>query len=176
MATTTATILSLIRIGTGLSFLALPQFSCTTFLVPQASASAAILATRLAGSRELAVGELLWYTLRRHRAGGADLTSTGGDDTTESEQSQLLSGELAGDGGKGRSASVAARAAAPRRENMVGYALMAGMAIDAIDVVSCLVCLAEGSLPMEPALLVGGVGCVAFGMGAYSYFTGPWKV
>ncbi|MBE7182120.1 MAG: hypothetical protein INR71_13115 [Terriglobus roseus] len=180
MATTTAYILSLIRITTGIGFIALPQFTCTTFLVPQASASAAILATRLAGARELAVGELLWYALRRHRTGGANLssTSTSASASTESngsasgEQSQLLPGEAATR--KGLRGSVEAEA--PRRENMVAYALVAGMAIDVIDVLSCLVCLAEGSLPLEPALLVGSIGCAAFGVGAYSYFKGPWKV
>lgn len=170
MAAIAAYVLSLIRIGTGFAFLALPQFSCATFLVPQAAAPAAILATRLAGSRELAVGELQWYALRRHRAGRATFVDPASSSDAAAEHSQLLPREAAG--AKGLSAS----AEAPRRENMVGYALMAGMAIDAIDVVSCLVCYAEGNLPLEPALLVGGVGCVAFGVGAYSYFQGPWKV
>ena len=80
------------------------------------------------------------------------------------------------DGGKKKNEEGNAEVCQVESGSLVGYALLAGVAIDAIDVVSCLVCFLQGDLPLQAALLCGGAGGLALGMGAYGYMAGPWKI
>lgn len=49
-------------------------------------------------------------------------------------------------------------------------ALLAGVVVDALDVLACLWCYCQGTLPLTPALLLGGGAAVLCDIGAYCLY------
>ncbi|KAL4878127.1 hypothetical protein BJY04DRAFT_221484 [Aspergillus karnatakaensis] len=55
------------------------------------------------------------------------------------------------------------------RSNAVRTALLAGIVCDALDVLCCIWCYADGSLPGKPAVLLGGGAGLLLDLGLYLY-------
>lgn len=121
-------VLAIARSGVGIALLALPQTTARICLLPVAASSSLIF--RLAGSRDFALGALLWTA----SASTQPSTSASADS---------------------------------RKDNALGLrqALIAGAVVDAIDLVSVGACFADGSLALEPAMLVGGGAALFLGLG-----------
>lgn len=121
-------VLAVARSGVGIALLALPQTTAHMCLLPVAASSSLIF--RLAGSRDFALGALLWSA----SASAQPSTSASADS---------------------------------RKDSVLGLrqALIAGAVVDAIDLVSVGACFADGSLPLEPAILVGTGAALFLGLG-----------
>lgn len=130
MATIAIRALAIARCGVGIALLALPQTTARLCLMP-ASAPATLI-YRLAGSRDFAVGGLLW---------SASATAPQPSSTAIEPPPSAAS----------------AKTSNPR----LRQALIAGAIVDAIDLISVGASFADGSLPLEPAALVGA-GAVLF--------------
>ena len=123
-------VLAVARSGVGIALLALPQTTARLCLLPIAASSSLIF--RLAGSRDFALGALLWS------ASASAQTSTSASASADS-----------------------------RKDSVWGLrqALIAGAVVDAIDLVSVGACFADGSLALEPAMLVGAGAALFLGLG-----------
>lgn len=121
-------VLAIARSGVGIALLALPQTTARICLLPTAASSSLIF--RLAGSRDFALGALLW----------------------SASASAPPSISASADG---------------RKDGVLGLrqALIAGAVVDAIDLVSVGACFADGSLALEPAVLVGAGAALFLGLG-----------
>ncbi|OJJ58560.1 hypothetical protein ASPSYDRAFT_956365 [Aspergillus sydowii CBS 593.65] len=126
------------RMAVGLGFLTVPNHLSTLFVLPF-SADASI-GCRMAGSRDLVLGALL-YTC----CSGSTTTTTSG-------------GAAVGKDKKKSSGTDIQRA------------LLAGIVVDALDVLACLWCYCDGSLPLTPALLLGGGAAVLCDIGGYCLY------
>ncbi|KAL3442249.1 hypothetical protein BJX65DRAFT_313028 [Aspergillus insuetus] len=137
-------LLVLSRIAAGLGFLTLPGPVATLFGMP--FTPEAVIGCRMAGARDIVIGVLL-YTSR-------DISSnaiSADDRDAKTDRSTRL-------GMKNRGWSARQRA------------LVAGIAVDAIDVLACLWCYLDGSLPLTPALLLGGGAAVLLDLGVYCWY------
>lgn len=120
------------RMAVGLGFLTIPNHLATLFVLPF-SAEASI-GCRMAGSRDLVLGALL-YTCCSESTTSAG-TAVGKDKKKESSG-----------------------------WTDVQRALLAGIVVDALDVLACLWCYCDGSLPLTPALMLGGGAAVLCDIG-----------
>ena len=139
--------LALARQAFGISLLILPRPLAALSRLPFPDAASAVLGMRLAGGRDFAVGYYLWHALRRRSASllgdsGLDAKSMG---RVSADESTPLAPTGKVEGGN-REASTAVR-----------DALMLGIAVDSIDVLSCLACYVEGDLNGVQTLVFGGM-------------------
>ncbi|KAJ0417381.1 ankyrin repeat-containing domain protein [Aspergillus carlsbadensis] len=140
-------LLALSRIAAGLGFLILP--APITSLLHMPFTPEAALGCRMAGARDIVIGALL-YT--------ANTATTTTPATNEKP-------DTARAGSKNRAWSA------------TQTALVAGIAVDAMDVLACLWCYADGSLPLTPALLLGGGAGVLLDLGVWClYFYVPFDI
>jgi len=147
MASLTLTTLSTLRMAAGVGLLAAPRLTTIAFLVPYASSASLI--TRMGGVRDFVLGALL-FTANRNRSASASIISSPSDEgVVKPDTEPLLGGVRNGEMGE------------------VRRALMAGMLVDAVDIVSCLVCMGEGTLPLEGMGIAGGGAVVFLGLGAW---------
>ena len=151
--------LAFARIGVGIALLTVPAAAASTFLIPVAPA--AILGIRLAGARDLAIGSLLFHTSRRQTSQIAEKSSA---DSSIDDNNQYTTPLL----------DVDPRIVQAQHDSMIKAVLATGIMIDAVDMLSCAVCFAEGNLPGDAALLVGGLAGGAVGLGLYNYLRTPW--
>lgn len=114
--------LAILRTVTGVALLALPGPTARLFMLPSASST---LLLRLAGSRDLVLGGLLWSASQ-----SATPSSSSSDDTQPA---------------------------------VLRHALIANAVVDAIDLFAVGAFFAEGSMGLEPTLLVGGGAIVQLG-------------
>lgn len=123
MSTIAIQVLAVARCGVGVALLALPQTTARMCLLPTTASGSLIF--RLAGSRDFALGGLLWF------------------------------------------ASAPSASADIPKDGLLGFrqALIVGTVVDAIDLVSVGACLADGSLALEPATLVGAGAALFLGLG-----------
>ncbi|KAI9038853.1 DUF4267 domain-containing protein [Aspergillus affinis] len=61
----------------------------------------------------------------------------------------------------------------PNGTREVKRALLAGLAMDAAEVITNLICYSSGELSAEPLTMLGGGAVVSFGLGLYNYLTLP---
>lgn len=116
MSNIAITCLALARSLVGVALLALPQTTARIHFLPAPAPSSTLL-LRLAGSRDLALGGLLWSA--------------------------------------SRSAQPQSSPASDSQEPCLRQALIAGVVVDAIDLVNFGACFLDGSLPLRPSVLVG---------------------
>jgi hypothetical protein len=129
--------LSTLRMLTGLALLTVPRLAATAFFVPYQPSLA--LYSRLTGIRDFAVGALLYTaipTTQEQRQ-----KNNANHDDNDAPGKPLLGGEITVNG-----------------EGMheVKRALMAGIVVDAVDVVSIMACFAEGNLDIKGVGMAGG--------------------
>lgn len=154
----TASLLSALRIATGLGLLIAPRTFLTIAHIPGATAASGIVGMRLAGARDLAIGGILWQALRKYNATTAVAGSLDGKDGG-------VSMPLMGADTDKKSDAAG---------EMVRWSLALGVAVDAMDVLSCLACWLEGGIDGWVAEGCGSAAAAVVGMGVYSYVSGPW--
>lgn len=142
------TLFSIARMTLGLGLLAIPKPVAHVFLVP--FTREATIACRMAGARDLVLGALL-YASRPWRSTALM------NKTTDASEHPLLS-----DNGQFREQI---------GENHTKRALLAGMVVDGIDILSVLWCYLDGTLPIEAVATLGGGACLFCGLGAYCWYS-----
>lgn len=138
------TLLSISRMAVGLGFLAAPKSLASVFIMPFSPEAA--IGCKMAGSRDLVVGALLYAC---YSEGSPILV---GKTTNPSEQPLLSS------------------SGQPQTRiswNNTQRALAAGMIVDGFDVLSVLWCYLDGTLPIEAAGTLGGGASLLLGLGVY---------
>lgn len=150
--------LAFARMGVGIALLTAPAAATSAFLIPVAPV--ALLGIRLAGARDLAVGGLLLHTIRAQPPRVEEKPSTDSDTNVDNQSSSPLLGDHR-------------RTAQAQHDSVIKAVLVTGMVIDGLDVLSCAVGFAEGTLPGDGALLVGGFAAGAVGLGWYNYLSRP---
>ena len=155
--------LSTLRMGVGASLLMMPQFSATVFMVPYASAAA--LPCRLAGIRDFVLGLLLYTSQQEQRAtmskpvrvATAESPLLGGSDNNNNKNNDI-------------DQSTAAATSVSLFSNETKRALLAGLAVDAIDIGSAIWCYLDGTLPAEGLYMMVGGPLSFVGLGLYSWY------
>jgi hypothetical protein len=132
-------ILAYARMGIGAASLVAPLPVCSAFLLPVAPV--ATLAIRLAGARDFAVGGLLWHAARKHQEVPV------GD---VKEQQPLVAKTNT------------------RSSKFLRSALTAGIVVDAIDILSVAACFADGTVPLDGAVVFAGGAAAFVGLGAWA--------
>ena len=146
-------VLAISRMAIGVAALLIPLPTCSAFLIPVPAT--ATLAVRLAGARDLAIGGLLLHSLRNSSAATAT-KSNGPIGLHQDETKQpLLDGQKA----KMKSGSDA----------YLRSALLAGMVVDGIDVLSSAACFLEGNVSIEGALVFASGAGLFLGMGSWGF-------
>ena len=123
--------LSTLRMASGASFFAIPELTAKAFLLPYTGPVA--ITARMAGARDFAVGALL-YTCRPKNSSPAASTATASLSNENVSEITLLS-----------------------RDDLIkltdnkelSRALLTGIVVDALDVLGCLWCYWERTLPIE---------------------------
>jgi hypothetical protein len=105
----------------------------------------AAIGCRMAGARDIVIGVLLYTSLTR----STNAIGAGASDAKTDSSRQGL-----------KNSGWSARQ----------RALVAGIAVDAIDVLACLWSCLDGSLPATPALLLGGGAAVLLDLGVYCLY------
>ncbi|KAL2857618.1 hypothetical protein BJX68DRAFT_263178 [Aspergillus pseudodeflectus] len=138
-------LLALSRIAFGLGFLTIPGPLAALSRMPFSPEAA--IGCRMAGARDIVIGALLYTSLSR----SSNPTTTAAD---------------------ARDAKPASARQGPRNRvwSATQGALIAGMAVDAMDVLACLWGYLDGSLPLTPALLLGGGAAVLLDLGVYCWY------
>ena len=148
-----ATLLSTLRAAVGTSLLLSPSLTAKAFFLPTLTYSAAgtTLVTRLAGSRDLVLGLGTLYVVRRARR---TFSKNGGERAALLEsESESIAKEAHGAGFDG---------------GAVRAVLYANVAVDAVDVLSCVYCLLGEGLGVEPLGMVGGGAVLFLGLGVWA--------
>ena len=174
--TTTTTILSTLRTLVGASLLLLPSTTASAFFLPTltASATGTTILTRLAGSRDLVIGLYTLWAVRRARGQNLNLhglsTSTSAATSTSAiagglgERDGLL--DTAANANLNKDANGGIIGTTGSNEmNHLRTVLYANIAVDAIDVLSSLYCVAIEGLGLEPLVMVGGGAVLFLGLG-----------
>lgn len=176
--TTTALLpltLSHLRTATSAVFLFLPSFTLRQWLFTDSNNSSAVTALRFAGIRELAIAQTLLFAVRSWRRGQRDDDGAGGEEDS-GEGLALLDGDAAGVRGAAKAGAHKQGKAQRERERMVASALLAGAAVDGLDVLVLVLGYWEGTVPGEAALLTGCIGAVASLAGLGVFVGGGWWV
>ncbi|KAL3457331.1 hypothetical protein BJX64DRAFT_293206 [Aspergillus heterothallicus] len=136
--------LAITRIAVGVGFLAIPGTLATLFHMPFTPETA--IGYRMAGTRDIVLGVLL-YTARSGLSKALSASDASGPKADGANRSQTTKGW-----------------AESQR------ALVAGIAADAVDILTSLWCYLDGSLPLTPALLIGVGASLALDMGIYCLY------
>ncbi|KAL3489684.1 hypothetical protein BJX62DRAFT_238811 [Aspergillus germanicus] len=136
-------LLALSRIAAGLGFLMFPGPVATLLRMPFTPEAA--IGCRMAGARDIVIGLLLYTSVNSK-------SHTTSADTRDAKSDSSLQGMK------------------NRGWNDTHRALVAGIAVDAFDVLACLSCYLDGSLPATPALLLGGGAAVLLDLGIYCWY------
>lgn len=158
------TILSTLRMGVGLALLAVPSLTGQAFLLAQPPVASTII-TRLAGSRDLILGALTLHLARGSRSQTKGQSAKPRPDHAV-PSSPLLDAEGAS----------LLHSASNSGDSVMRAVLAANIAVDAIDILSCLWCYGEGNLSLGPTLLIGGGVTTFLGLGIVSYTMKSWAV
>ncbi|KAL2836928.1 hypothetical protein BJY01DRAFT_238064 [Aspergillus pseudoustus] len=137
--------LAFTRMAIGLGFLTAPHTSATLFRIPFTTGAA--IAWRMVGTRDIIIGALL-YTARRSAASDPKVTDSSDHGKTASSPHKRDN----------------------RAWSFTQRALLAGVVCDAVDVLTCLWCYLDGSLPLTPALLFGAGASLAVDLGVYCLY------
>ncbi|KAJ5575228.1 hypothetical protein VI817_005765 [Penicillium citrinum] len=140
-------LLSISRMAVGLGFLTVPGPFASVFVMPFSPEAA--IGCKMAGSRDLVLGALLYYTYRRQSS-----TLRKDKVTNPVEQSPLLNSE---------------DRAGHSDNSVMRLALISGVVVDTLDVIMVLWCYLDGTLPIEAVATLGGGACILFGMGVYCW-------
>lgn len=138
--------LSMLRMGVGLGLLGMPSKTAELFLLP--AIPNATIALRMAGVRDFAIGGLLYATKL------ATLQAR----NVEPKQDNSPASSLLGKGDLKLAEKITSN-------DELRRALVTGIVVDAIDIVSCIICFEQGTLPGDAALLIGGGAVAFFGLG-----------
>lgn len=169
-----ATLLSTLRMAVGTSLLLAPDLTAKAFFLPilASAVTGTSLISRLAGSRDLVMGAVTLYVVRRARYTAKKTDSSGtmregrgaerealldaenSGSTVKTTSNESWSGNRNGKGGMTFDAPT------------VQTVLAANLAIDGIDILSSLYCLAGEGLSVEPLALVGGGALLFLGLGS----------
>ena len=136
------TLLSISRMAVGLGFMAIPRQLASLFIIPFSPEAA--IGCKMAGARDFVLGALL-YT-----CGSQDSTALTSKTTSPTERFGLS--------GKDQSQ-------AQRGWNSTQRALMSGVVVDGLDILSVLWCYLDGTLPAEAAATLGGGASLLLGLG-----------
>jgi hypothetical protein len=160
--------LSTLRMGVGASLLMMPQFSATVFMVPYASAAA--LPCRLAGIRDFVLGLLLYTSQQEQtapmskpvRVAAAESPLLGDNNGNNNNNNNNKNNDI--------NQSTAAATSASLFSDEPKRALLAGLAVDAIDIGSAIWCYLDGTLPAEGLYMIVGGPLSFVGLGLYSWY------
>lgn len=136
-------LLSISRMAVGLGFMTIPGPIASIFAMP--FSPEASIGCKMAGNRDLVLGALL-YTCRPQRS----ISTSRKDKNTNSSEQPLLPK----DGNSSR----------------MRLALISGIVVDALDVLSVLWCYLDGTLPIEAVATLGGGASFLLGMGIYCWY------
>lgn len=151
-------VLSTAREIVGAAFLVAPALTSKLFLI-NASASA-ILPTRMAGTRDIVVGALTFYTARQLRQA---LKNREHHDTKHTNTAATASTPLNNNNNNNNVANAVTYSQLNMR-----YVLLANIAVDALDVMSCAWCFGAGDMSLDSALMLGIGASGLMGLGLYS--------
>ena len=143
--------LSTLRMASGASFFAIPELTAKAFLVPYTGPVA--IAARMAGARDFAVGALLYTCRPKNNRPGASTTAS-----------------LPNDNGSGSTLLSRDDSIKLTDNKELRRALLTGILIDALDVLGCLWCYWEGTLPIEGLRALGGGAVIVLGVQIYTFY------
>lgn len=156
------TLLSTAREVVGTAFLVAPALtSKMAFLNISASA---ILPTRMAGTRDLALGALTFYAARQVRRAQNNSNNNDINKHAGTTTAPLLDNNNNIDADKLVNSNLNMR-----------HILFANIAVDALDVLACLWGFGDGTIPLDSALVLGIGASGLLGLGAYSLTRFPAK-
>ena len=173
------TALSTLRMGVGFTFLALPELAAKLALMPVIPG--ATLVSRMAGTRDLAVGALTLYVAREafgknktqtnsNGIVGASSASASAAKHGTNASSPLLNAVT--EHGAASAATTTTTTNAHHRQginaHVLGPVLAMNIAVDAMDILTCLWCFEQGNLAWQPALMIGGGAAILMDLGIFA--------